>query len=206
MLTVYGFPQSRSTRVAWMLEEIGADYQYLKVDLGVGAGQAAEYRRRNPAGKVPVLCDGEFCLSESAAILSYLGARYPDAGLVPTPGSEAFARYLQWAFFVLTELEQPLWTMAKHKFALPAEYRIPEMARTAVYEFDRAAGVLAEGINVSGHLIGDSFSAADLLAAHTLGWALAFKVAIANPQLEAYAKRHLSRPACLRARQRDAAL
>jgi glutathione S-transferase len=203
MLKVYGFPKSRSVRVLWMLEELGVEYQYSKVDLGAGAGQSAEYRALNPAGKVPTLCDDGFCLTESAAILTYLGDRHPEAGLIPPPGSLDYARYLQWAFFVLAELEQPLWTLAKHKFALPKDYRVPEISRTAHWEYERAAAVLAEGINENGHLIGESFSAADLLAAHTLNWALACKIPLDDQRLETYAKRHLARPAYLRAQERD---
>jgi len=199
MLKVYGFPRTRSTRVIWMLEELGVDYEYIKVNPGAGEGQSAEFRALNPSGKVPVLCDGEFCLKESAAILTYLGERFPEAGLIPPPGSLDYARYLQWTFFVLTELEQPLWTLAKHKFVLPAEYRVKEIAKTARWEFARAAETLAAGINESGCLIGDSFTAADLLAAHTLGWALAFKIPLDDPRLETFARRHLSRPAYLRA-------
>jgi glutathione S-transferase len=203
MLKVYGFPRSRSTRVVWMLEELGVDYAYVKVDLGAGEGLAPEFRALNPAGKVPVLCDGSFCLKESAAILTYLGDRFPAAKLVPPPGSLDYALYLQWAFFVLTELEQPLWTLAKHKFALPAEHRVPAIADTAIWEFARAAGTLARGINDHGCLIGDRFTAADLLAAHTLSWAMAFKIPLKPPELETYAQRHLARPAYLRAKARD---
>jgi len=203
MLKVFGFPKSRSTRVLWMLEEVGAEYQYRKVDLGAGAGQSEGYRELNPSGKVPTLCDDDFCLTESAAILTYLGNRFPEAELIPPPGSLDYVRYLQWAFFVLSELEQPLWTLAKHKFALPKDYRVPEISRTALWEFERAASVLVEGINESGFLIGEDFTAADLLAAHTLGWAQAFKVPLAHHQLESYAKQHLARPAYLRARERE---
>jgi len=203
MFKVFGFPKSRSTRVLWMLEELGAEYQYLKVDLGAGAGQSEDYRILNPSGKVPTLCDDDFCLTESAAILTYLGNRFPEAELIPPPGSLDYARYLQWAFFVLSELEQPLWTLAKHKFALPKDYRVPEISRTALWEFERAAAVLADGINESGFLIGEDFTAADLLAAHTLGWAQASKIPLGQQQLESYAKRHLARPAYLRARKRE---
>jgi len=203
MLKVFGFPKSRSARVLWMLEELGAEYHYVKVDLGAGAGQSADYTAINPFGKVPTLCDDDFCLTESAAILTYLGDRFPAAELIPPPGSLDYARYLQWAFFVLSELEQPLWTLAKHKFALPKDYRIPEISRTALWEFRRAAAVLAKGINEHGFLIGDSFSAADLLAAHTLSWAQAFEVSLDDHRLEEYATRHLARPAYLRARERE---
>jgi glutathione S-transferase len=206
MLKVYGFPKSRSVRVVWMLEELGLDYDYVKVNLGTDEGQAEGFCQLNPAGKVPVLGDGDFCLRESAAILTYLGERHPETNLIPPPGSTDYALYLQWAFFVLSELEQPLWTLAKHKFALPAEYRVKEIIPTAHWEFERAAAVLALGINDTGHLIGNSFSAADLLAAHTLSWASAFKIALKDPRLADYAARHLSRPAFLRARERDATL
>lgn len=203
MLKLYGFPRSRSLRVLWMLEELGVAYEFVKVDLGAGEGQSPRYKALNPSGKVPVLVDGDFVLRESAAIVTYLGERYPQAGLIPPPGSHQYASYLQWAFFVLTELEQPLWTLAKHKFALPAEQRVKEIVPTALWEFGRAATVLAEGINEQGALVGEQFGAADLLAAHTLGWALASKIDLEPFGLAAYANRHLARPALKRARRNE---
>jgi len=203
MLTVYGFTRARSTRVLWMLEEIGAEYRYVHVDLGQGEGQKPPYIELNPGGKVPTLVDDQFVLTESAAILTYLGDKFPQAGLLPPVGSHDRARYLQWAFFILTELEQPLWTIAKHKFVFPKERRLPQIFDTAAWEFERAARVLDKALRERDFLIGEQFSAGDILAAHTLAWAKAFKVELPTPDLERYAALHLARPALARAQAKE---
>ncbi|MDZ7620917.1 MAG: glutathione S-transferase N-terminal domain-containing protein [Candidatus Competibacteraceae bacterium] len=145
MLQVYGCPNTRSTRVVWALEEAGAEYDYHKVDLLAGAGRQPSYLALNPGGKVPALVDGELVLTESAAICNYIGDRFPASGLTPVAGSRDRARYDQWCFFVLSELEQSLWTIAKHRFALPEKRRVPAIIETAAWEFGVAAKLLALG-------------------------------------------------------------
>lgn len=199
MKTLYGMPNSRSFRVLWTLEEAGMDYDYRVVNLGRGGGQDPEFLRLNPAAKLPVLTDDELVLTESAAICSYIAEEAPGANLIPLAESSQRARYYQWCFFVLTELEQPLWTMAKHKFALPKEYRVPEVMPTAAFEFQRAASVLAGALAERDFLVGDRFTVADLLATHTLNWARAFKVELGSDRLEAVRHMHSLRPAFLRA-------
>jgi glutathione S-transferase len=203
MLKVYGFPNSRSARVVWMLEEIGIDYDYESVDLMSGAGLRPPFIDVNPGGKVPVLVDDGFVLTESAAICTYLGDQFPDSGLVPAPGTLERARYLQWCFFVIGELEQPLWTIAKHRFAIPEKRRVPAVIDTAVWEFGVAAKVLNIGLDDREFIAGDHFTAADILVAHTLGWAQAFQVPLVHERLEIYAERLLGRPACARSRDRE---
>ena len=141
MLMVYGFPNARSSRVVWALEEAGAEYEYIYVDLKAGAGWQPEYLALNAGGKVPTLVDGEFVLTESGAICTYLGDRFPATGLTPQVGSRERARYNQWCYFVLSELEQPLWTIGKHTFALPEQRRAPVVLETARWEFSVAAKV-----------------------------------------------------------------
>lgn len=198
MKTLYGMPNSRSFRVLWTLEEAGVDYTYRLVDLGKGAGQDPDFLRLNPAGKLPVFTDGELVLRESAAICSYIAAGAPAAGLIPREIWQR-ALYDQWCFFVLTELEQPLWTMAKHKFALPKAYRVPAVLPTAAFEFQRAVDLLALALAKGDFLVGDSFTVADLLATHSLNWARAFKIELGSERLEAVRLKHSSRPAFLRA-------
>lgn len=205
MLQVYGCPNTRSTRVVWALEEAGAEYEYHKIDLLAGAGRRPDYLALNLGGKVPTLVDGELVLTESAAICTYIGDRFPASGLTPPAGSIERARYNQWCFFVMSELEQPLWTIAKHRFALPEKRRAPAVIETAVWEFAAAARVLATGLGSREFLAGERFTAADILAAHTLTWARAYDLALADPQLEAYADRLLVRPAWKRARARERA-
>ena len=87
MIKVYGFPNSRSGRVVWALEEAGVDYAYVKVDLFKGEGRRPPYIDINPGGKVPTLIDGDLLLTESAAICTYIGDLFPVSGLVPAPGT-----------------------------------------------------------------------------------------------------------------------
>ncbi len=199
MKTLYGMPHTRSFRALWALEEIGVDYRYQLVDLGKGGGQTPEFQALNPAGKLPVLVDGDLVLSESAAICTYLAECYPHKDFIPEPGTADRARYNQWCFFVLAELEQPLWTMAKHKFALPKKYRVREVLETAAFEFTRAAQVLDAGLAERYFLVGTSFSMADLLVAHTLNWARTFKVKHGIARLDDYLERMTQRQAWQRA-------
>lgn len=205
MLQVYGCPNTRSTRVVWALEEAGAEYDYHKIDLLAGAGRRPDYLALNPSGKVPTLVDGELVLTESGAICTYIGDCFPGSGLTPPAGSPERTRYNQWCFFVISELEQPLWTIAKHRFALPEKRRVPAVIETAVWEFTVATKVLAIGLGEREYLVGDRFTAADLLAAHTLAWARANKLLPADSRVEAYADRLLARPAWERARARERA-
>lgn len=204
MLTVYLFPKSRSTRITWMLEELKQDYQCHLVDFLSGANKSPEFLSVNPAGKVPALKDGDLVLTESGAIVTYLGDKFPEAGLVP-PTSQLRERglYTQWCFFALTELEQPLWTMGKHKFALPAEHRVPDIQPTAAWEFQVAVELLSKGLGDKDYILGDAFSAADILLGHTLFWGLAFKQPVQQPNLIGYIDRLKARPALAQAWARE---
>lgn len=199
MKTLYGMPRTRSFRVLWALEEVGAEYHYQMVDLGKGDGQTQEFLALNPGGKLPVLVDGDLVLTESAAICTYLAECFPHMELIPEAGTADRARYNQWCLFVLAELEQPLWTMGKHKFALPKKYRVREVIETAAYEFTRAAQVFDAGLAGREFLVGFSFSMADLLAAHTLHWAKVFKVEHGIPRLDDYLEQIQQRVAWQRA-------
>lgn len=203
MITVYGIGPSRSTRVVWTLEEIGADYEYRKVDIAAGDTRRPPFSDLNPSGKVPVLMDDDLVLTESGAICLYLCEKFPDAGLLPPVGDPDRAHCLKWAFFVTSELEQPLWTKAKHTFALPEDWRVPAVRETANREFERAVAVLAGDLGDAEFVVGGRFTVADILVGQTLAWAGSAKMSLPD-NVAAYAKRVLARPALARARERDA--
>jgi glutathione S-transferase len=202
-MRVYGYPNTRSARAVWTLEEAGAPYEYVHVNLLKGEARQATYVGINPGGKVPALVDGELTLTESGAICMYIADKYPAAKLSPAHASNDRAQFHQWCLFSLTELEQPLWTLSKHQFVLPEKYRVSAIADTARYEFTRAADVLAKGLGDREFIVGNSFSVADVLLANTLNWARARSVQIAQATLVAYADRMLSRPALQRALERE---
>lgn len=201
-MKVFGWPNTRSLRVVWALEEAGASYEYVPVNLMRGEGRRPTYLSVNPGGKVPALQDGDLVLTESAAICNYLGDKYPASGLTPRCGSRERALYDRWCFFVLSELEQPLWTIGKHRFAIPERYRIPAVVDTAMWEFSVAAKALNAQFG-GPFALGEQFTAADILIGHTLAWAAAWNVPLEHERLQAYAQRLRERPALIRARRRE---
>jgi len=204
MITLYGYPNTRSTRAAWALEEADADYDYVKIDLLKGEGRSPQYLKINPSGKVPALRDGDLLLTESAAIVTYIGELYPETLLCPKPGTPERALYFQWCFFATTELEQPLWTIAKHTFALPESWRVPQVIETARKEFAMALLVLETGLADKPYILGENFTAADILLSLTLSWAKKAEVLLPSDGIAAYMERTLTRPALARARAREA--
>lgn len=199
-MLLYGLGPSRSTRISWALEEIGVQWQYRKLDVRKGEHRAPAYLEINPAGKVPALVDGDFVLTESMAIVTYLAEKFPESNLIPT-GLRQRAEYFRWAAFAISELEQPLWSIGKHKFALPKEYRIAEMKQTALYEFAQAVDLLAQGLQGRPFILGETFSGADILLGHCLRWARGFDVPIESDIVNDYADRMLARPAYSRGRE-----
>ncbi|MCE9685566.1 glutathione S-transferase family protein [Shewanella sp. AS16] len=186
MITLYGTQRSRALRVSWLLEEMALDWQFQRVDMQ----RSPEFLALNPCGKVPVLVDDELVLTESAAIMQYLAERYGEGRFLPQPGSHAAGLHHSWVSFIITELEQPLWSIGKHRFALPEELRLEAMFGVAKWEFDKAAAIAETWLASSdfartGFLFGDKLTVADILLAHTLMWATLFEQTI-PPQLAAY--------------------
>ncbi len=205
MLQLYNFPKTRGFRVTWMLEELEADYEFKLVPYGANGFASEDYLKINPAGKVPALRDGDLVLTESAAIVTYLGDKFPEKQLVPAAGTAARAKYDQWCYFVLTELEQPLWTKGKHTFIFPPDKRVPAVIDTAQWEFQKALNILSKGLEGNKYILGDSFSAADILIGHTLTWARTAKQPVEFQNVTDYAELILGREALQRARDREAA-
>jgi len=202
-MRLYGFANTRSARALWTLEEAGAPYTYVHVDLMKGEARRSPFLEINPGGKVPALVDGNLILTESAAICIYIADKFPSAQLAPASSERAL--FHQWCFFAIGELEQPLWTLSKHTFVLPEKYRVAAIMDAAHWEFARAADVLAMGLGEREYIVGESFTVADILIAQTLAWARLRNLEIKHAALNAYADRMLARPALQRARDRERA-
>ena len=199
-MKLYGYRNGRTLRVLWALEEIGAPYEFIEVDLKRGEHREPEFLGLNPAGKVPVLDDGGTIVTESAAICMHLADRHPDSGLLPPLGTPERTECYRWTSFILTELDAPLWTIAKHRFALPSDRRVPAVIETASWEFRNAASVLASALKDRPYLAGAAFSVADILAGHTLLWAKSARIPLGSDFPDAYLERLLARAAVTRAR------
>ncbi len=188
---VYHSPGSRSLRVLWTLEEIGAPYEVSVLSLDERRGD--EHRKRHPLGRVPVveLDDGR-TLYESAAICLYLGDLYPDSGIAPLVGSLERPLLYQWVLFAMTELEPSIirWSIARRQ-------EQPEIEH--VERFAELAPVVAEALDEHEWLVGDSFSIADIITARVLSIVYSRELTSDYPELSAYCDRALARPAHIRA-------
>lgn len=194
MLTLHGTPPTRALRVIWLLNELGLDYASCPVDLTQGEAKRPPFIELNPAAKVPVLVDGDTVLTESAAIQLYLAEKYPEAGLIPT-SLEARAQVYRWMFFLVTEIEQPLWRIARHTFIYPEAQRLPEDVALAERECRAMLDVLEAHMADRTYLVGDRPSVADFNAAYTLDWANEAGLLDGTPRLRAYLQAMYARPA-----------
>lgn len=197
MYQAVGSPGSRMTRVTWMLEELGQPYEILR------AKQHTDTMLRyNPSGKMPALVDGDFVLTDSAAICAYLADKHPECGMGAADGKER-AAIASWLFFVQSELEAPLWNKLKHRLMLPEGERVDVGPWTAA-EFAREIVALDRRLGDRAFAMGDRFTAVDVVLGHCGQWARGAKFEIRPDRVNAYFDRVLARPALARARAREA--
>jgi glutathione S-transferase len=192
-MKLYEFGPTRSIRVRWALQELGVDFEPIRVNLLAGEHQRPEFLKINPAGKIPVLVDGDLVLTESVAIVLYLGEKYSDKGLLPTDLKQR-AQVNRWLLFVATELEQPLWRISRHSALYPEEQRLPADVNIAGREFKEMAAVLEKHMQGRQFVVGDSVTVADLVTAYTLDWGNEDKLLGDCPNLLAYMQRMYARP------------
>lgn len=192
-MKLYEFGPTRSIRVRWTLQELGADFEPIRVNLVAGEHRRPEFLKINPAGKIPVLVDGDRVLTESVAIVLYLAEKYSHKGLLPA-GLNERAQVNRWLLFAATELEQPLWRISRHTALYPEEQRLPGDVSLASGEFKDMASVLEKHMQGQQFIAGDSVSVADFVMAYTLDWGNEYKLLDSCPQLLAYMKRMYARP------------
>jgi glutathione S-transferase len=187
MSRLFFTPRTRSNRVLWALNEIGAPFESTLVALD--ERRSPEHRARHPLGRVPAfeLDDGTM-MFESAAICLQLGDLYPDSGLLPPVGSSARALVYQWVMFGMTELEASLyrWVTDMRDGATdsPAESR-----------FNEAADAIAAALAGKTWLSGDQFTVADIICVGVLGSAASRGLLAPWPVLSDYVERGEGRPA-----------
>lgn len=192
-MQLYEFGPTRSLRVRWTLQELGVDFDAVEVRLPAGEHLQPAFLRINPAAKLPALVDGDLVLTESAAIVLYLAEKYPQGKLLPT-GIEQRAEHYRWLLFTVTELEQPLWRIARHTFLYPEAQRLPAEIEIARRDFRQMAAVAENHMRGREFVLGDAVSACDFVLAYTLDWADIENLLGEYPALLAYMQRMYRRP------------
>lgn len=192
-MKLYEFAPTRSIRARWTLQELGVPFEAVTVNLPAGEHKSPAFLKINPAGKVPVLVDGDLTLTESIAIVLYLGEKYADKGFVPRDLRQR-AELNRWLLFATTELEQPLWRIAKNTALYPEDRRLPADVILAREDFAPMAAVLEEHMKGREFLVGNSATIADFVMAYTLDWANEVQLLDGCPTLKAYLTRMYARP------------
>lgn len=198
-MKLYFVPKTRATRPRWMLEELGVPYELKVLNVAQGENKLPEYLSVHPLGSVPALEDGDVKLFESAAICQYLADKFPEKGLAPKPGTPERGEYYTWMMFCMTTVEPPLTDIFYNTVMLPEAQRNAATAEKGRKRFAEVARVLEARVGGREFLVGDSFTAADLLLSSMIGWAGMMGVTSDFPVLQEYARRHLARPAAKRA-------
>ncbi|MGF1609939.1 MAG: glutathione S-transferase family protein [Kiloniellales bacterium] len=217
MLTLYHAPQSRSSRIIWLLEELGVDYEIKIVSIrrrdpsaqgpeaqgpaaqGPEAGMigARDPANLHPHGKVPALVHDGATVVESAAIVLYLTDAFPQTGIGPGIGDPRRGAYLSWLAYY-TGVMEPAFTTAFYGF----ETTNSATGWVSVAEvMGHVNGTLAKGP----YLLGDAFSGADVLAGSAFALFMGSPLVPRSDLLAAYVERLTSRPAYQRAAAKDGA-
>ncbi|MGC4061167.1 MAG: glutathione S-transferase C-terminal domain-containing protein [Aquabacterium sp.] len=192
-------PQSRSFGALTLLEELGATYSLHALNLKAGEQRSAAYLAINPMGKVPAIEHAGALVTEQGAIYLYLADLYADAGLAPQMGDPLRGPYLRWLFFYGSSFEPAVVDRAmKHPPVPPS---------TCPYgDFDTMLKTLTDQLSKGPYLLGERFTAADVLWGHALRWTTQFGLVPASPLIQAYIERVTSRPASVRVTAKDAEL
>lgn len=193
MMKLYEFPPTRSIRVRWTLQELGVDFESIIVNMAAGEHKSSQYLKVNPAGKLPALVDGDLTLTESLAIVLYLAEKYPEKGFIPRNPAQRAEMY-RWLLFAATELEQPLWRIARNTALYPENRRIPADIANAREDFTAMAAVLEDHLKGRQFLVGNSVSVADFVMAYTLDWANECQLLERFPNLNNYMAKMYTRP------------
>jgi glutathione S-transferase len=196
-LMLYHAAPSRSSVTRWMLEEVGEPYDIHLLSLSKGDNRASEYLAVNPMGKVPALKHGDTVITEGAAICAYLADEFPRAKLNIPVGNPRRGVYLKWLFFGPSCIEPAITDRA-----FPRK-EDPRRAMLGYGDFDTMLDVVAKAVTNGPYLMGEQFTAADVVIGSGLRWGTMFKLLPERPEFTAYVSRLVQRPALQRADAAD---
>jgi glutathione S-transferase len=191
-MKLYYWPKTRAFRALWMLEEIGAPYELAHVNIRAGEQGSSEFRGVNPMTKLPALDDDGMRVAESGAVLLYLADKFPEAHLGAPSGDPLRGRFLQWMFFTPGCVEPAM-----------AERITGAAGNTFSFgwgDLERVTHAIESALDEGPWLLGERFSAADLLLASTLQIGIMAKLFEPGGKFGAYVERAHAREGYARAR------
>jgi len=198
-ITLFHSPQTRSSGVLALLEELRAPYSIHAINMKAGEQRQAEYLAVNPMGKVPAILHGDALVTEQVAIGIYLADLFPEAGITPVIGDALRGPYLRWYVFYAACFEPAMVDKALK--------REPGAVGMVPYgDGDTTMTVVSTQLLKGPWLLGDTFTAADVLWGSALTWMISFGLVEAVPHLKSYVDRWNARPSVKKVGQIDADL
>jgi glutathione S-transferase len=196
-LKLYHASPSRSSVALWMLEEIGEPYDIHLLSLSAGDNLKPDYLAVNPMGKVPALSHKGTIITEVAAICAYLADAFPQKKLNVPVGTPERGVYLKWLFFGPGCLEPAVTDRAAPR------RDPPRRAMLGYGDFDTTMNVIAKAVEKGPWLMGEQFTAADVVIGANIRWGTIFKLIPERKEFTDYAARIAARPAAQRADAKD---
>jgi glutathione S-transferase len=166
MIKIVHARRARSARVIWLLEELGVSYELETVDFHPDALQSPEHLARHPLGQIPVVFDGDVKLIESGAMVQYFLEKHGQGRLEPAVGAPERGAYLQWFHYGEATLARHTGDIVRHRFGLPESIRVPAVADAARPRLHAALGVVDRELEGRTFILGDAFSAADIMVSY----------------------------------------
>ncbi len=196
-ITLYHAPQTRSSGALVLVEELGADVDVVVLDMKAGEQRQPAFLAINPMGKVPALRDGDALVTEQVAVYLFLAERFPERGLAPAVGDPLRGPYLRWMAFYGSSFEP-----AMVDRALKREPGSPVLMPYG--DIDTVLKTVTDQLARGPYILGERFSAADVLWGGSLAWITMFGVIEKTPAIAAYIERVTSRPASVKVAAQDA--
>lgn len=197
MMKLFWAPQTRSSRAVWMLEEAGVEYELERIDLRDSTQQVdVDFRAASPMRKVPALKDHDVQMAESAAICLYVADRYAPGRLAPAVDHADRGRFLYWLMYTPAVIEP---TMSEKLNKIE-----PNRARNGWGDFKTMINTLATGLGGNPWILGDQFSAADVMLGSSVHFMQLFNLLGDAPALTEYVERCRERPAFQAAQKKEA--
>lgn len=194
-MKVHHIPNTRSTRIVWLLEELGMDYDVQKYELKPASLRTEEYTKIHPMNRVPSIEDGDVSMFESGAIVQYILAKYGNGRLAPAVDSAKFHKYLQWFHYCEGMLMPPVNTIVVQTILLPEERRDATVLAQATKLLTRMLTAVEKELDGQEYLAGE-FSGADIMSGHACIVAKRLGADVSDkPNVAAYIDRLKARPA-----------
>jgi glutathione S-transferase len=196
-ITLYYAPNTRATGALALMEELGVPYNLEVLNFKAGEQRSPKYLAVNPMGKVPAVVHNGALVTEQPAVYLYVADLYPDKGLAPQIGSPLRGPYLRWFVYYGSSFEPAILDRSQKRAPAPA-------SMCGYGDFDTMLKTLNDQLRKGPWILGDTFTAADVLWGVALHWTTGFGLVPETPEIKSYVERVYARPAIQRAHAKDA--